>query len=516
MAEKSLIITRKFTLIPVMSDQNQYKKRLYDFTVSDLERRIERKKKAEEDTASLESQLSAVIEGGVDFDFTRQMVNDYTYSLVRTMCMEEAQKKNFIMSYIFSEMLLNDVQHMETLKEKFTFVDAALKSAYRTKGSKKGSLFDNTEIGCTLGGYGIAFNQALTGKIKDSIKAGLLEGRVVLPSYKIDSPATLAKDHFNFFHDYSSIEELQEHLDDYDCKMYLNYGGSSKTGNPASLARFRVDLGTGKNRQELKSVLIKVYTEEYKRCGSSIQISNGKIILNLCLEIPQETKDLDENVVVGVKLGITYPVMCALNNDEYKRLKAGNSEDLIQAKARFKSQRIRKQQSLRYTNGGHGRKEKLESSLSKLKKAESHYFETYAHKMSKKIVDFALKYHAKYINIEDLSVKNNDALAVSNIYKLQEYITYKANRYGIEVRTVNANLANKTCSVCGKIQSGPIMKSFDCEDPKCQSHKKYKYGFPSEFNAAKNIAAVSAEAVKKKEKKTKKRPSKVNKEETTD
>lgn len=254
--------------------------------------------------------------------FTQKIVSDCTFDLVRTAMAEEAFRKNYILAWIFSEMVSARVDLMD-IKDKFKFVSDTINYAYRKKGSKKKSLFDGTEINSILNAYGIAFSKEFTAKIKDLVKKGLLEGRVTLPNYKDDSPFTIAKSHFSFDHDYDSFEELCEHINEPDCKMYINYGGNNtKTGtNPATIARFRIDLGHGKSQNELKTTLLKVYSGEYQYCSSSIGINNkGKIIVNLSMKIPKQEMELDENTVVGVDLGIAIPAMCALNNDMYTQL----------------------------------------------------------------------------------------------------------------------------------------------------------------------------------------------------
>ena len=500
--ENTVTITRKYALIPISSDRKEWYKRVYNFTIEDLARKIEyykEKSKKEKDKEkkeeiktkikNFEEGLESIQNGG---DFTQKMINDYTYNLVRTAMEEEARRKNYILSWIFSEMRLNRVDQMESLKDKFKFISDTLNYAYRKKGSNKGSLFDDTEINSILNAYGIAWNQELTKEIKELVKNGALEGKVSLTNYKLDSPFTIAKTHFSFDHDYDSFEELCEHIDDSDCKMYMNYGGNCPNGdNPASLARFRINLGQGKNRDELKATLLKVYSGEYQYCGSSIQISKNKIILNLSMKIPKIETELDENTTVGVDLGIAVPAMCALNNDMYKRLAIGSADDFLRVRTKHQEQRRRLQKSLKNSNGGHGRKKKLKP-LDRMDKAEAHFVETYCHMVSKRVVEFAVKNRAKYINIENLNGYDSSEFILRNwsFYKLQQYITYKAERYGIRVRKVNPCFTSQICSVCGNWEPDQrkTQATFECANEECASHDKYKYGFNADFNAARNIA----------------------------
>lgn len=500
--ENTVTITRKYALIPTSSERKEWHKRVYNFTIEDLARKIEyykdksKKEKDKEKKEEIKNKIKNFEEGlesiQNDGDFTQKMINDYTYNLVRTAMEEEARRKNYILSWIFSEIRLNRVDQMESLKDKFKFISDTINYAYRKKGSNKGSLFDDTEINSILNAYGIAWNQELTKEIKDLVKNGALEGKVSLTNYKLDSPFTIAKTHFSFDHDYDSFEELCEHIDDSDCKMYMNYGGNCPNGdNPASLARFRINLGQGKNRNELKATLLKVYSGEYQYCGSSIMISKNKIILNLSMKIPKIETELDENTVCGVDLGIAVPAMCALNNNMYERLAIGSADDFLRVRTKHQEQRRRLQKSLKNSNGGHGRKKKLKP-LDRMNKAEAHFVETYCHMVSKRVVEFAVKNRAKYINIENLNGYDSSEFILRNwsFYKLQQYITYKAERYGIRVRKINPCFTSQICSVCGNWEPDQrkTQAKFECANEECASHDKYKYGFNADFNAARNIA----------------------------
>lgn len=112
--------------------------------------------------------------------------------------------------------------------------------------------------------------------------------------------------------------------------------------------------------------------------------------------------------------------------------------------------------------------------------------------VSRRIVDFAVKNHAKYINVENLTGYNTSKFILRNwsFYQLQQYITYKAARYGIEVRKINPCYTSQVCSVCGHWEEGQRKSQsvFECANPDCESYTKYEYGFNADFNAARNIA----------------------------
>lgn len=489
-------ITRKYELIPTYSNSNNWNKKVIDFTLKNLAEKIElykKNKKKEKDKdeklkwdnkiKSTQETLEKLNQNG---ELTQKMVNDYTYNLVRTAMYEEAQKKNYILSYVVSQLQLKQAEGIIG-KEFNDFMKDAFNYCYRKKGSSKGSLLDGLDMEDILGGYGIDFNQMLTSKIKDLIKQGLLYGRVSTPRYKTDSPFTIGGKYLGFTHNCNSLDELAEKIGTSECKLYLGYGAN---GSP-SIANFIINVGHKKNREELLYTLFKIYSKEYKTCGSSIQISKNKIILNLSIKVPKAKRKLDENTVVGVDLGIAVPAMCALNNNLYKRLAIGSIDDFLRVRTKLQNQRKRLQKALKNTTGGHGRKKKLQA-LERMKKSEANFVETYCHMVSKKVVDFALKNNAKYINIENLTGYDTSDFILRNwsYYKLQQYITYKAGKYGIIVRKVNPCYTSQVCSVCGNWHSDQRKSQavFECENELCDSHKKYKYGFNADFNAARNIA----------------------------
>lgn len=352
------------------------------------------------------------------------------------------------------------------------------------------------DIDNPLNGYGVAFSQQLTSKIKDMVnKDRVLEGgKSATLTYKFDSPFTIAKAHMSFSYDYDTYEELCEHIKDKNCNLYFNFGGN---GNP-TIARFKINLGANrKNKDELISTILKVLSGEYQFCGSSIGIEKTKIILYLSIKIPKKEMNLDEDTVVGVDLGIAVPAMCALNNNPYKMAAIGSKDDFLRIRTKLQAQRRKVQKSLKYASGGHGRKKKLKS-LEKFKKREKHFVETYYHMISKRVVDFALNHNAKYINIENLTGYDASDFILRNwsYYILQQYIIYKASKYGIIVCKVNPCYTSQICSVCGNYHSENRPKGdkgqayFNCHNEKCITHdkKKYKYGINADFNAARNIA----------------------------
>ena len=497
----TMMITRKFVLLPVASYKKEWVKKSTAYIVSDTEDKLnffkEKLKKTEIEMKkakdsehilkeynrikSKKEEYETLLKDAEEGIFSQKAINNYTYHLVRDAMESEARRKNYILSWAFSEMIANGVPYMETYKEKCKFINEMIKPAYRTKGSKKGSLFDESEIQSILGGYAISFNQELTQKLKDCVKDGLLEGKVVLPNYKLDVPFTVAKSHVSLSHDFTSYEELCEHIGKKDGKIYLNYGGK---GEP-TIARFAIDTGSNKNKEELNATLLCLVSGKYEICGSSIGLckDDKKIVVNLSMKIPKKELELDENTVVGVDLGLAVPAYCVLNNNAYIKKSIGSAAEFLRIRTQLQSQYRRMQKQVSVNNGGHGRKKKLKP-LDRFREKERNFVKTYNHYVSKEVVSFAVKNNAKYINMEELSGFKGDEriLRKWSYYELQQFIEYKAAKYGIEVRYINPYHTSQVCSCCGHWEEGQRMDQahFVCKE--CGTELN------ADYNAARNIS----------------------------
>ena len=309
-----------------------------------------------------------------------------------------------------------------------------------------------------------------------ALKGGLAKGERTIANYKRTSPLMTRGRDLRFYHEYKSYNDFLDKLFEPDLEVFIKWVNKIK---------FKVVFGNPHKSHELRCVIRNIFEEVYKVQGSSIQFdkTGKKIILNLSLAIPKKKMELDENTVVGVDLGVAIPAVCALNNGEYAREFIGSKDDFLRVRTRIQNQKRRLQKGLKFTSGGHGRNKKLKP-LKKFEDYEKNFVQTYSHMVSKHVVDFAVKHNAKYINIEDLEGYRASEFILRNwsYYQLQEYITYKAGIYGIEVRKVNPYHTSQICSCCGHWEDGQRID---------QSHFKCKScgtELNADFNAAKNIA----------------------------
>ncbi len=339
----------------------------------------------------------------------------------------------------------------------------------------------------------------------------IMDGKVSLPTFKITTPLLVTKPYVDILgshplrrkiNDVSTIVGYRPNglYHDYETPMDL-YEGLKNDNKPGLHIKFvnnivfDVVFGNPHKSQELRSVFQKIFEGEYKVCDSSIGLDKRKgkkIILYLSLKAPVCVDKKDESVVVGVDLGVAIPAMCALNNNKYDRLAVGSYNDFTRKRKQLQAQRKRIQKALKTTTGGHGRKKKL-AHLEKLRIHERDWARTFNHMVSRRVVEYAEKNHAKYINLENLTgiaqeEKGDFLLRNWSRYELQEMIRSKATAKGIKVRFINPAYTSQTCSICGKRGLRPKQAVFICSDPDCKSHKIYDKGFNADFNAARNIA----------------------------
>lgn len=333
-------------------------------------------------------------------------------------------------------------------------------------------------------------------------KDGLMYGRVSLPTFKQNMPLMVHNDYINirpkvkknaivdngFYHDYENYSQFYEALmKEPEPGLHIKFVNG---------IIFKVVLGSPHKSRELRSVIDKMFTREYKICDSSIGISKkGKIELNLSIQIPKQKNELDENVVVGVDLGLAIPVMAAINDNLYVRNSFGSYEEFTRQRLKIQAEKRRIQHSLKYTSGGHGRKKKL-TKLTMIEGRERAFAHSFNHNASRSVVDFAVKNKAKYINMEDLSgfgkgEKQEFVLRNWSYYELQQMITYKAEKEGIVVRKIKPHYTSQTCSICGQRGTRLSQSEFRCDNPDCRCHTIYDKGLNADFNAARNIALSS-------------------------
>lgn len=238
--------------------------------------------------------------------------------------------------------------------------------------------------------------------------------------------------------------------------------------------------------------------EDYVANNSSIKLvkygKSTRIFLLLSIDIPAKKQVLDKDVVLGVDLGIKCPLYLAINKNDNFKMQIDDIEHFHNQRTMFQK-RFKSLQKLICTQGGHGRKKKLEP-LEKLKEKERNWVHTQNHVYSREVIKQALKQNAGTIHMESLKDfgKGKDGyvkdeykylLRYWSYYELQSMIEYKAKLEGIEVKYIDPAYTSQTCSYCGERGERKKQEEFVCTNPQC---KRRGEKINADFNAARNIA----------------------------
>ena len=296
-----------------------------------------------------------------------------------------------------------------------------------------------------------------------------------------------------------------------------------------------------------KTILDRIINKEYKQGTAQLCVNRkDKIEFSISFTIEKDNNEvlLDSNRTLGLDLGITNVVAMSIydnNTKEYdyinykynvlsgneitaftqemfnrgmtqkqieEEIQKENQKRLDRQMRKFKIGIISGTELLKMRNTtekrrndlkiaskyaghgrcGHGRKTRMKV-VTKIGNKISRFSDTYNHKISKYIVDFAIKNNCGNIQMEDLTKAtanvNEKMLKDWSYYDLQQKITYKAQQNGIKVKKVNPKYTSKRCSVCGCIHED----NRDCKNNQakfeCQvcGHKEN-----ADINASKNIA----------------------------
>lgn len=296
-------------------------------------------------------------------------------------------------------------------------------------------------------------------------------------------------------HSYDNIEELYDNIiNDRECKVYFNM--PYKKGDDK--IQFQLILGNPYKSHELRNTLVNIFNGTYRIRGSELGFVKNKktgnmtdLCLYLTVEHPQKECVVDENTVCGVDLGQAVPAVCAVNNDKYDRLYIGSKDEFLHQRGKIQDQYRRLQRNLKDTTGGHGRGKKLKA-LDRFTEYEKNFVTSYNHMVSKRVVDFALKHNAKYINLEYLKGYDTSKFILRNwsYYQLQTYIEQKAAKYGIVVRYINPCYTSQVCSECGHWEENQrkSQAEFICGNGCFKTPKRKREDINADFNAARNIS----------------------------
>jgi len=250
-----------------------------------------------------------------------------------------------------------------------------------------------------------------------SIKAEIFKGNSTLFTYKNNTPVPFSS---------TSMKHLC--LDEESGRYFFTLFG------------IRFGIVFGRDRSNNRRVIENCIIGEYDLCESAILIDDArkKLYLILNYSAPQSTATFVEDRYVDAMLSIDTPITATFNG-ETKVI--GNKEEYLHRRLQIQAGIRRAQINSRYSEGGKGRKRKLQA-VSRFHNKEKDYIKTRIHTYSKMLVDYAIENKCKTINLVNQTAKENEAkkdpflLRNWGYYGLRKNIEYKASIYGIKVNIV--------------------------------------------------------------------------------
>ena len=215
---------------------------------------------------------------------------------------------------------------------------------------------------------------------------------------------------------------------------------------------------------------------------------------------------------MGVDLGVSCPAYAAISNGharlgwrQFAALGARMRSLQTQVMGRRRSMLTGGKEALnqRTARSGHGRKRKMHS-IEKLEGRISDAYTTLNHQLSSAIVDFSVNHGAGVIQIEDLTglselLRGTFLGGRWRYHQLQQFLKYKADEAGIELRKVNPRYTSRRCSQCGFINE-KFDRQFRDRNRKDGRTARFvclecDYKADPDYNAARNLATLDIDKV---------------------
>jgi putative transposase len=336
-----------------------------------------------------------------------------------------------------------------------------------------------------------------TGNLTDTIKSAadkwrndlveVLKGDISIPSYKKEG----------IIHVKSSCYKIIHDNDKYHIRLSLLSATYRKELN---LDKGQIDVAIKVSNNNQKATLQRILSGEYKQSSSQLVKMKNKWFFYLAFQFePQKTKELDPNNVMGIDMGITYPIYFAFNNSLKRgKIDGGEIENFRRRVEKRRRELLVQGKYCGDGRRGHGVQTRIKP-IKRIGDKISRFKDTVNHKYSRYIVDMAVKNNCGVIQMENLKgiSKNNIFLKDWTYFDLQTKIEYKAKEKGIVVKKIDPKYTSQRCSKCGYInrENRVNRRTFKCV--RCDyGHKFY---VNADYNAAKNIATPGIKDIIKKQ-----------------
>lgn len=316
-------------------------------------------------------------------------------------------------------------------------------------------------------------------------KKEILKGNITIPSFKREGSFPLRA---------QGIKKLNKiNSKTYEVNLSLLSRTGAKEFSTKTSQAVILKTGNGAN-----AILDRIISGEYKMSDSLIKKNKNKYYLYLAYTFDaKKVETLDKDRIMGVDMGIVYPVYMAFN-DSFRRysIEGGEIDQFRRGIEARRKQLLRQGKYCGEGRRGHGTKTRIKP-IQKLTDKVENFKNTTNHRYSKYVIDTAIKHNCGIIQMEDLSgiadgEKKSSFLGNWTYYDLQQKIKYKAEEKGIEVKYVRPDYTSQRCSKCGVIHKENRNAKEDQSKFECIT-----CGFKTnaDYNAARNISLPDIEEI---------------------
>jgi len=311
-------------------------------------------------------------------------------------------------------------------------------------------------------------------KLSTNSKKELIRGFRSIINYKSNQPLNIHNKciHLQFKNNnfYVSINLLNRH--------------SFKKYNFANTAiKFKILV----RDNSTKAILERCISNEYKISESQLIYNKKKKCWFLNLSYAFEIKSnnsLDPNKILGVDLGIHYPICASVYGSLERFTIDGGEIDNFRRRVESRKRSMLKQgKNCGDGRIGHGIKARNKP-VYNIEDKIARFRDTANHKYSRALIEYAVKHNCGTIQMEDLTGITDIAnrfLKNWSYYDLQTKIEYKAKEAGINIVYIDPKNTSRRCSKCGYIdkENRETQSRFIC----------LKCGFKenADYNASQNI-----------------------------
>ena len=207
---------------------------------------------------------------------------------------------------------------------------------------------------------------------------------------------------------------------------------------------FPVIINGKSQRIKVEAMLTDYQKQQLNNKLGTLRITkkSGKWIVQVAVDVPE--KQNNGKNIMGVDLGLKVPAVAVTSNGKTKFFGNGRQNKYIRRKYKSLRQKLSKAKKLK--------------KIKQIGKKEQRWMKDQDHKISRQIVNFAVKNNVSVIRLENLknirnttrtSRKNEKNLHTWSFYRLTKYIEYKAKLEGIKVEYVNPEHTSQKCPHCG-------------------------------------------------------------------